>query len=186
MFFLLPPSRGAGSQQRETQMTNRTSLRFTAGAIAIALSLAAMPGYAVDTPSGGGGGGGGGGAASSTEASGPSLADARALIRAGKWKPAIAMLKTIVANDGRNADALNLLGFSLRKSGDMKNAEGFYLKALKLNPKHKGAHEYLGELYVETGRLDKARVQLATLAKLCGNTTCEEYEDLEKAIAAAG
>jgi len=113
------------------------------------------------------------------------MADARALVKAQKWKSAISVLKTIVADDSRNADALNLLGFSLRKSGDMKNAEGFYLKALKLNPRHKGANEYLGELYVETGRLDKARDRLETLAKLCGNTTCEEYEDLEKVIAAA-
>ena len=64
-------------------------------------------------------------------------------------------------------------------------ALGFYLKALKINPKHKGAHEYLGELYVETGQLAKAREMLADLEKLCGNTSCEEYEDLEKAINAA-
>lgn len=165
-------------------MIHKPSFLRTAAAIAIALSLIAVPALAVDTPSGGGGGGGGG--ASSESSSGPTLADARALIRAEKWKSAIAMLKTIVANDSRNADALNLLGFSLRKSGDMKNAEGFYLKALKLNPKHKGANEYLGELYVETGHMEKAKERLETLAKLCGNTTCEEYEDLEKAIAAAG
>lgn len=162
-------------------MIHRPSFSRTAAAIAIALSLIAVPAFAVDTPSGGGGGG-----ASTSETSGPTLADARALISAKKWKPAIAMLKTIVANDSRNADALNLLGFSLRKSGDMKNAEGFYLKALKLNPRHKGANEYLGELYVETGQMAKAKERLETLAKLCGNTTCEEYEDLEKAIAAAG
>jgi len=147
----------------------------------VVLGLVAAPVFAVDTPSGGGGGG-----ASSSESSGPTLANARALIRAEKWKPAIAMLKTIIAEDSRNADALNLLGFSLRKSGDVKNAEGFYLKALKLNPRHKGANEYLGELYVETGHMDKAKERLEVLAKLCGNTTCEEYEDLEKAIAAAG
>lgn len=153
-------------------MTQTKSFRLVAGAIAIALSLAAMPSLAVD--SGG-----------ETDASGPSLSDARAHIRAEDWKQAVAVLRTIVANEGNNADALNLLGFSLRKSGDMKNAEGFYLKALKLNPSHKGANEYLGELYVETGRIDKARERLETLAKLCGNTTCEEYEDLEKAIAGA-
>lgn len=163
-------------------MIHKPSFSRTAAAIAMALSLMAVPAFAVDTPSGGGGGGG----ASSSETSGPTLADARAMIRAEKWKSAIAMLKTIVANDSGNADALNLLGFSLRKSGDMKNAEGFYLKALKLNPKHKGANEYLGELYVETGHMDKAKERLEILAKLCGNTTCEEYEDLEKAIAAAG
>ena len=169
-------------------MTHNTTFKRVAGAIVIALSLAGTSAFAVDTPSGGGGGGGGGGGSSSSSSdstSGPSMADARALVKAQKWKSAISMLKTIVADDSRNADALNLLGFSLRKSGDMKNAEGFYLKALKLNPRHKGANEYLGELYVETGRLDKARDRLETLAKLCGNTTCEEYEDLEKVIAAA-
>lgn len=167
-------------------MTHSYTFMRVAGAIAIALSLAATSSFAVDTPSGGGGDGGGGSSSSSSDStSGPSMADARALVRAQNWKSAISVLKTIVANDGNNADALNLLGFSLRKSGDMKNAEGFYLKALKLNPSHKGANEYLGELYVETGRLDKAKERLETLARLCGNTTCEEYEDLEKAIAAA-
>lgn len=168
-------------------MTDSYTIKRVAGAIAIALSLAATSSFAVDTPSGGGGEGGGGGSSSSSSesTSGPSMADARALVRAQKWKSAISVLKSIVANDSTNADAYNLLGFSLRKSGDMKNAEGFYLKALKLNPSHKGAHEYLGELYVETGHIDKAKAHLATLAKLCGNTTCEEYEDLEKAIAAA-
>lgn len=159
-------------------MTTRTTL-LAAGALAVTLGLAALPTFAFDSPSSGGG------SDSSSAQSGPTLDDARALIRGQKWKPAIAMLKTIVAEDSRNADALNLLGFSLRKSGDMKNAEGFYLKALKLNPGHKGANEYLGELYVETGHLDKAKTRLETLAKLCGNTTCEEYEDLEKAISAA-
>jgi tetratricopeptide (TPR) repeat protein len=162
-------------------MPNR-SLRLLAGALSIVVACSALPSLAVDT----GGGGGGGGNASTSDTSGPGLADARSYIRAQKWKQAISVLKSIVANDPRNADALNLLGYSLRKSGDMKNAEGFYLKALKLNPRHKGATEYLGELYVETGHLDKAKERLEILAKLCGNTTCEEYEDLEKAIAAAG
>ena len=163
-------------------MTHKPSISRVVAAMTVVLGLGAAPVFAVDTPSGGGGGG----SSSSESSSGPTLADARALIRAENWKPAIAMLKTIIAEDSRNADALNLLGFSLRKSGDVKNAEGFYLKALKLNPKHKGANEYLGELYVETGHMDKAKERLEVLAKLCGNTTCEEYEDLEKAIAAAG
>jgi tetratricopeptide (TPR) repeat protein len=166
-------------------MTQTNSFRLVAGAIALAVSLAAMPSLAVDSGGEGGGGGGGDASTSDSSTSGPSLADARAFIRAEKWPQAIAVLRTIVANDGNDADALNLLGFSLRKSGDMKNAEGFYLKALKLNPRHKGANEYLGELYVETGKLDKAKERLETLAKVCGNTTCEEYLDLAEAIAAA-
>ncbi len=151
----------------------------------IALSLAALPAAAVDSGGGGGSGGGGSSSSSGGNESGASLSDARQLIRQEKWAGAISILKQIVADDGSNADALNLLGFSLRKSGDTEHALGFYLKALKINPRHKGAHEYLGELYVQTGHLDKARTELETLAKLCGNTTCEEYEDLEKAIAKA-
>lgn len=153
------------------------TLALLAGAALLATTLGAGPVLAVDT-----GGGGGSSSDSSAAVSGPSLADARALIRAQKWPQAIKMLKAIISNSPNNADALNLMGFSLRKSGDTKNALGFYNKALQINPRHKGAHEYLGELYVQTGQLAKARAQLETLARLCGNTSCEEYEDLEKAI----
>lgn len=152
------------------------TLALLAGAALLATTLGAGPVLAVDT------GGGGGSSDSSAAVSGPSLADARALIRAQKWPQAIRMLKSIIADSPNNADAHNLMGYSLRKSGDTKNALGFYTKALKINPRHKGAHEYLGELYVQTGQLAKARAQLETLAKLCGNTSCEEYEDLAKAI----
>ncbi|WP_421761656.1 tetratricopeptide repeat protein [Devosia sp.] len=181
-------------------MTRSTRLPVThwLGALLVAGCLAATPVLAVDSGGGNGGGsggggssdgggssGGGGGSSSSSEASGPSLSDARAFIKASKWPQAIKVLKVIVAGSPNNADALNLLGYSLRKSGDMDHALGFYLKALKINPRHKGANEYLGELYVETGHMDKAKERLQVLAKLCGNTTCEEYEDLDKVIKAA-
>ena len=175
--------------------TSKLPLRLLLGTLLVAGTMAGTPVFAADSGGGGGGGGGGssdggsggGGASSSSsdQTSGPSMADARALINASKWTEAIKVLKAIVASSPNNADALNLLGYSLRKSGDMKNALGFYLKALKINPKHKGANEYLGELYVETGDMAKAHERLDVLAKLCGNTTCEEYEDLEKAIKAA-
>lgn len=166
------------------------SLKLLFGAIAVAGMVAAAPVYAVDGGGGGGGGssdsggGGGGGSSASQQSAIPSLDDARALIRAKKWKNAVTMLKTIVRAEPNNAEANNLLGYSLRKSGDYKNAQGFYLKALKLQPSHKGAHEYLGELYVEIGQMAKAEKMLADLEKLCGNKTCEEYEDLAKFIAA--
>jgi tetratricopeptide (TPR) repeat protein len=138
-----------------------------------------MPAYAVDS-----GGGGSGGGNSSRDSSGPTLSDARARIRAEQWDKAVALLKTIVSDTPNDADANNLLGYALRKSGDYKNAEGFYLKALKLNPKHRGAHEYLGELYVEIGQMAKARDLLARLEQICGNTSCEEYRELADFIAA--
>lgn len=160
------------------------------GAVSLCLALS-LPSLAVDSGGGGGGGdsggggyssSGGGGGGSGDESSGPTLADVRVMIKSQRWDAAIRTLKAIVANSPNNADALNLLGYSLRKSGDYDNAQGFYLKALKINPRHKGANEYLGELYVETGQLAKAKAQLEVLAKLCGNTTCEEYQDLAEAI----
>jgi tetratricopeptide (TPR) repeat protein len=84
----------------------------------------------------------------------------------------------------QHADVYNLLGFSLRKTGDYARALTFYKKALDFDADHKGAHEYLGELYVETGQLPKAQEQLAVLVRLCPQG-CEEREDLDRAIAAA-
>jgi Flp pilus assembly protein TadD len=112
------------------------------------------------------------------------LNDARKLIAKNDWTGSISLLRKIVVQQPRNADALNLLGYSLRQHGDMKEAEAWYLKALKLKPNHLGANEYLGELYALTGQTDKAKVRLATIQKICGNTSCEEYKDLAKAIAA--
>ena len=172
-------------------MRNRLNL---SGRLVVAtlLSLAlAAPSLAVDSGGGGGGGGGGSGGGyssgggsggSSDSAGGPSLADVRIMIRNARWDAAVRTLKKIVAEAPDNADALNQLGYSLRKTGDRKNALGFYLKALKINPRHKGANEYLGELYVEMGDLAKARGQLDILAQICGNTSCEEYRDLAQAI----
>jgi tetratricopeptide (TPR) repeat protein len=76
------------------------------------------------------------------------------------------------------------MGFSLRKTGDYKQAYTFYRKALEFDPAHKGALEYLGELYVETGQIDKAKENVALLKMLCPGG-CEELEDLEEAIAKA-
>lgn len=147
-------------------------------ALTIVAALATItPSLAIDT----GGGGSSSGSSSSSAASGPTIEDARAFIKKGRWTQAISALKHVVSEEPRNADALNLLGYSLRKSGDMRNAEGFYLKALKIRPSHKGANEYLGELYVEVGQLDKARDRLKTLEGICG-TSCEEYRDLKQAI----
>ncbi len=110
----------------------------------------------------------------------PELASVRAKIKAKDFKAAIAELEPMLATV-QHADVYNLLGFSLRKSGDMKQAATFYAKALDFDPDHKGALEYQGEMFVELGQMDKAKANLAKLAKLCP-TGCEEREDLEKAI----
>lgn len=154
--------------------------------LAGALSLSA-PAFAIDTGGGGSSSSSGSGGSSSSSSAAtvavPSLAAARADIAKGAWAKAIAKLKLIVADQPRNADALNLMGFSLRQSGDMTRALQFYNKALKINPKHTGALEYMGELYVMTGKVDKAKENLAKIKGICG-TSCEEYKDLAKAIGA--
>ncbi|MBV8796577.1 MAG: tetratricopeptide repeat protein [Hyphomicrobiales bacterium] len=123
------------------------------------------------------------GAVDNMETSGDvDLAPVRAKIKAQDYKGALAELRDL-AEDTQNADVYNLLGFTLRKTGDFTTSLSYYKKALDLQPEHKAAREYLGELYVETGHMDKAKEQLAALTKLCP-TGCEEREDLEKAIAA--
>ena len=115
----------------------------------------------------------------------PDLAAVRAKLTAKDFKAAIADLNGLIDGGVQHADVYNLLGFSLRKSGDTKGALTFYRKALEFDPDHKGALEYLGELFVETGDIAKAREQVAHLQKLCPKG-CEELQDLEKTIAQVG
>ncbi|OSQ35670.1 hypothetical protein TMES_20480 [Thalassospira mesophila] len=104
------------------------------------------------------------------------------LIDAGKYSDAIDSLQKMKKADPENADVLNYLAYSQRKSGDLKAAESNYDKALKINPDHPGALEYQGELYIQTGRVELAKQNLAHLKDVCG-TDCEQYEDLNKALA---
>ena len=113
----------------------------------------------------------------------PELASVRAKIKAKDYKGALAEL-TPMLETHQHADVYNLMGFALRKTGDYKQAYTFYRKALDFDPEHKGALEYLGELYVETGQVDKARENVVLLKKLCPGG-CEELADLEHAIARA-
>lgn len=110
------------------------------------------------------------------------LAPARAQIAQKQWPAAIDELKRL--NDTGNADWHNLMGYALRKQGtpDYAGAERHYDEALRLNPQHRGALEYSGELYLLTKRLALAEARLATLDKVCA-LPCEEYTDLKQAIA---
>lgn len=112
---------------------------------------------------------------------GVTLASAQQKIDAGDYRGAIPILTDIVKADPNNADALNLMGFSLRKTGQTDLALQYYNKALALMPKHLGANEYLGELYVELGQMDKAKERLAVLQAVCGN--CQQEQDLSSFIA---
>lgn len=98
------------------------------------------------------------------------------------WNSAIESFRKVVVKEPKNADAYTMLGYSLRWAGRMEEAFVAYGQALKLDPKHRGAHEYLGKAYLKAGQLADAEAQLATLERIAGRNA-EEYRDLAKAIA---
>ncbi len=145
--------------------------RFTA--IALLLSLGAA--HAADTPP----------AAQAAPTTTERLQAARDSIKAKNWRFALAELNLAAKEDPKNADVHNLLGYSYRKqaSPNLPKAFEHYKTALTLDPKHLGAHEYIGEAYLMDKKPADAEKHLAQLASLCGNKTCEEYVDLAKSIA---
>ncbi len=110
------------------------------------------------------------------------LAEAQRLIDKQDWSGALTELKRALRKDRKNADVHTLMGYSLRKSGQLDAAFDSYRTALRLDPKHRGANEYIGEAYLMVNEPAKAREHLATLKSICGES-CEEYQDLAKALA---
>ena len=110
------------------------------------------------------------------------LAAARTLISSRQWAAALAELKRV--DDHGNADWNNLMGYTLRKSGnpDLAASERHYDAALRIDPYHRNALEYSGELYLMKGDLAKAQARLATLAAEC-KAGCGQYDELKEAIA---
>ena len=111
---------------------------------------------------------------------------AREAIAKSDWRVAQDQTQRVIADEPGNADAHNLLAYSYRKQErpDLARAFAHYQTALRLNPQHKGAHEYIGEAYLMDGKPDKAEQHLAALEQICGNRLCEEYLDLAQALAA--
>lgn len=112
----------------------------------------------------------------------PVIDRAREAVADGDYRKALNYLNRHLRKERRDADALNLMGYSLRKLERFEEAESYYLRALKFEPGHLGANEYLGELYLETGRPELARERLAVLEKVCPDE-CEERRELDKALA---
>lgn len=112
------------------------------------------------------------------------LTKARALVEKKDWNAAIVELERLAKRDRTDADVQNLLGYSYRNAGQVDKAFAAYDNALRLDPNHKGAHEYIGVAYLMAKQPDKAQEHLAKLKVICGGEGCEEYQDLAKAIAA--
>ena len=144
---------------------NLRTLRLCA--CALVASLAGWVAQAADTPD--------------VKPADDKLAQARSLIQARQWTAAIGELKRV--NDTGSADWNNLMGYTLRKAPapDLPAAERHYDEALRLDPKHRNALEYSGELYLMKGDLAGAEKRLAALDKAC-TFGCEQYTDLKKAV----
>lgn len=145
--------------------------------ILAATIIAASAGLAMAAGSGGSDGG-----YSSSSSDTSAFNQAKQLVNAGEYTAAIPKLRAVTVSEPTNADAFNLLAFSYRKSGDLDNAAPNYAKALELNPKHRGALEYQGEMYLQLGQVEKAEANLQRIDDICW-LTCDEERQLQNAIA---
>jgi tetratricopeptide (TPR) repeat protein len=107
----------------------------------------------------------------------------RAAVEARDWGNAVKWLTAADKRTPGNADIHNLLGFAYRNSGQLEPALKHYQRALQIDPRHRGAHEYIGEAYLMSGNPAKAEEHLAALKRICP-IRCEERDDLGRKIAA--
>jgi tetratricopeptide (TPR) repeat protein len=114
----------------------------------------------------------------------PALAAIQAAVGRSDWTQARALARASVEKDAANPDYHNLYAYAIRMGAnpEMELVFKHYNEALRLDPKHRGAHEYLGEAYLMAGNLPKAKEQLKTLDDLCF-FSCQEFTMLKKAIA---
>ncbi|MGB0844907.1 MAG: tetratricopeptide repeat protein [Alphaproteobacteria bacterium] len=139
-------------------------------AVCLFMSVASAPTYSAGTDYG----------STTTVSSSATLAQAAAKNRAGDYRGAITALKGITKKQPKNADAWNELGYAYRNVQDYFGAGNAYAKALRLNSKHRGALNYQGMMFLETGQISKAKSNAQTLKSICGS--CKELRSLNKAI----
>lgn len=147
------------------------------------LLLAAAVSVALAGPALAAGSGGGDSTPSAPKsARDPDWTAAKEAIAAKDYDRAMPLLQQVVAKDPSNADAFNYLGYTHGRAGQHDEAIAYYQKALALQADHRGANEYLGELYLKMGNLAKAKERLAVLDSACF-FGCTEYDMLKQAIA---
>ncbi|MFO1312683.1 MAG: tetratricopeptide repeat protein [Burkholderiales bacterium] len=143
------------------------ALRILAAAVALGAPLTALADAAVTQP-----------------VTNPDFELGFEAIKAKDWDQAVSYLSRYVNVDPVSADAQNLLGYAYRNQKKYDLAFRHYKEALRIDPKHKGAHEYIGETYLLVGDKAKAQEHLEALERIC-TRRCDEYQDLARAIAQA-
>jgi tetratricopeptide (TPR) repeat protein len=161
-------------------MSERERSEWRVLAVAIGLVTLTLTGVA---RADGGGGGGGGSNGGSAKAEDPDYTAAVRAIKAGQYAAAIPLLEGVVQREAVNADAHNWLAYAVRRNGDPARSIPIYQRALAIDPKHRGAHEYIGEAYLALDDLKRAKEHLSRLDKLCF-FPCSEYRDLKRAVEA--
>jgi len=112
----------------------------------------------------------------------PDFAAGKKALAIANWTGAIAAFRSAALRDTRNADIQNYLGYAHRRLRQLDLAFAHYRQAVSLSPRHRSAHEHLGEAYLVAGDLARAEAQLEVLRQIC-LIPCNEYRDLEGAIA---
>jgi tetratricopeptide (TPR) repeat protein len=178
-------------------MANVSSLLAKAGLVALAFSIAGAVGPAFAASGGGGSSGGGTPSCkpgyvydtnkqACVKASSGLFDDerlyqqGRALALGGRYEEALGALAAV--RNQNDSMVLTMIGYAKRKLGRFDEGMAYYQQALAIDPNNADTREYLGEAYVETGRMDLAKAELANVEALCG-TECEQYHDLAEAIA---
>lgn len=161
-----------------------TRMRVSPGLVLAAMVFAgSVMGSSPVAADGGGGGSDDRMAAAPSRAADADYTAAVKAIDAKEFARAIPLLEGVVKRDAGNADAHNWLAYAIRRNGDPARAIPIYQKALALDPKHRGAHEYIGEAYLALDNLPKAKEHLAALDRLCF-LPCAQYRDLKEAVEA--
>jgi tetratricopeptide (TPR) repeat protein len=159
-----------------------STIRFVCtAAVAAALALPATPSTAAGGGGGGGGASGGSQPGAAAKPANPDFANAKVAIDRRDYAGAIASLTRVTQAEPRNAEAFNLLGFATRKSGNPRGSLAHYQKAMEIDPKHLGAHEYMGEAYLMLDELANAEILLKRLDSFCV-FGCQEHRLLKTAI----
>ena len=177
-------SRRVRAQARAEERRSPLPMIIAAAALVVAAMLMPMMAHAAGSYSGSSSSdSSSGGSGYAVDAISKNMRKAQTLINKEDYAGALTFLEAEIKENPESADAWNLTGYSSRKLGDYAASEKAYDKALAIDPKHKGALEYKGELYLTLGNLAGAEALLVRLSKGC-SFNCKEKKQLAAAIEA--